>query len=149
VATKTPFVGYDLIVGLGAENRLNLHPEPIDLRGQEFIPVTPKNHLGATFPSPSPSPTPTPTPVVNCKFPDVNLAKMLNEVEEILSRVNAIERRLGEIASSLTSQEAAIQHLIVRGEELTDGLKAFIIGERETIVKTIQDKPVTQCRRFF
>lgn len=55
--------GYDLAFDAGSSRaRLDMSPDPMDLTGQAFIPVTPKNHLGSTPPTPGPTPTPTPPP---------------------------------------------------------------------------------------
>lgn len=54
VAIKSPFVGWDIIIGAGTANPvLDLNGEAINLSGQLFEPVTPMDHLG-TSPEPPP-----------------------------------------------------------------------------------------------
>lgn len=49
--------GYDLALNGGrADATLDTSPGAMDLTGQAFIPVTPKNHLGATTPGTPPAP---------------------------------------------------------------------------------------------
>ena len=47
-ATAVPFVGYDLILAGGADaQKADYTPEPIDLTGQYFVEVEPKDRVGA------------------------------------------------------------------------------------------------------
>lgn len=63
ICTRAPFVGYDVLVSQGTpEQSLAKYPEPLDLSGQTFIPVSPVNHLGA-------APVPVPPPV-GYPYPD-------------------------------------------------------------------------------
>jgi len=61
IATRSPFLGYDLILNQGAidgSQRLNDNPSPLNLAGQTFIDVTPTNHIGGVV-TPPPPPPPT------------------------------------------------------------------------------------------
>lgn len=76
ICTRTPFIGYDVILNQGlAHQSIILDPDPLDLTGQVFIPVTAKNHLGVVDP-PAPPPPPVhvcpPCPPVPPTFPYVD-----------------------------------------------------------------------------
>ena len=57
IATRSPFLGYDLILNQGAAaQRLNENPTALNLAGQIYIDVMPVNHIGGTVPVDPPPP---------------------------------------------------------------------------------------------
>jgi hypothetical protein len=63
IATRSPFVGYDLILSQGrADWSINYAPSPLPLDGQAFIAVTPTDWLGSVPVPPDPPPVPTQPP---------------------------------------------------------------------------------------
>lgn len=61
IATRSPFEGYDLILNQGrGDQQLNTNPGAINLAGQVFITVTPRNHIGNVVEPPPPPPPPPP-----------------------------------------------------------------------------------------
>ena len=65
MCTRSPFVGYDVILNQRLPNQaLDLHPRSLDLAGQVFIAVTPRDHLGA-----GPAPVPVPPAPVKPSYP--------------------------------------------------------------------------------
>jgi hypothetical protein len=63
IATRSPFIGYDLILGQGTAGwSINYQPSPLPLDGQVFIAVTPTDHLWGLVPPPEPPVPPDPPP---------------------------------------------------------------------------------------
>ena len=59
IATRSPFIGYDLILGQGTAGwAINYQPSPLPLDGQVFIAVTPTDHLWGLTPVPPQPPDP-------------------------------------------------------------------------------------------
>lgn len=59
IATRSPFLGYDLILNQGAAaQRLNDNPTALNLAGQTYIDVTPVNHIGGVVVPPPVDPPP-------------------------------------------------------------------------------------------
>lgn len=111
--------GWDLVDGGTKRVTCTSH---VDLTGQHFIPVTPRNHLEAETPPPPPPPAPTGLTVIE--------------------RVTALQARTEDVIQALQAQELkldAIQHQLeiaqVALEQATAGLKfptytAVIFGSK-------------------
>jgi hypothetical protein len=140
IATERPFIGYDLIPNQGtAGQSLAENPSPIDLAGQSFIPVIPRDHLGTAVvqppvPGPVPGPVPTPTP---CRFSEERVREMVlsalheysrNEVRPYLDRV------VREMEEAMTRILRTQGEEAIRREELADMLIKRIATEADRVL---------------
>lgn len=135
VATRAPFVGYDLITEQGrASQQVNYHPGTIPLDGQVFIAVNPTNHLGGTPPGPPLPPVPIPpgpvppgpTPTV-CQFVAPDFGPVGTLLAQVLTAVESDRRdREAQVASLRERMEAMNEewHRVV-SEQVTGLLKAI------------------------
>lgn len=84
------FWGYDVILSQGIPSQsLISNPEPINLAGQEYIPVTPFNYVGTTSGGGGGNPIPVPTPV--------DLGPLTKRVQELEGQLVAIQIRFAEL----------------------------------------------------
>jgi len=114
ICTRSPFVGYDVIVGQGDPSQtMATMPGPIGLAGQVFIETPAADHLGiqTTVPPPPTTPPVTPPTVTGCKFvpaveAEFKLAVVSSAVEGLIESQRALHEKL-----------AAIYALVVQNEE--------------------------------
>lgn len=134
------FWGYDVILSQGAPSQqLITNPDALNLAGQEYIPVTPTNHLGTSGGGSNPPPV-DPTP-------DLNALKL---------RVLELEKQVASLQSTVSSLTNDISGLRLKDEllnkqhfELSDYARATD-GQLSGRIGIIESKPIpVGCRARF
>lgn len=122
--------GYDVILSQSSPTQtLISNPGPLNLAGQVFIAVTPRNHLGSIIP-------PITTP------PPVNLEPLFTRVQILEQQILNLNAKLKELESQQSATIKQIFELSDYARE-TDGLLGARIG-------VLESKPIpTGCTARF
>ena len=123
IATRRPFVGFDVIGNQGTEGwTLIANPGRIDLTGQTFIEVTPVDHLGTG--GSSGGGTPTPPPAAGLAADQVRavvraeLLRVESELAWVRGCLQETTRALGEMRALLEQQDRRREELAVHVDQV-------------------------------
>lgn len=135
IAIQSPFTGFDVVLSQGASHQsIIMHPEPISLAGQVFMPVTPRNHLaGAPVPVPVEPPVVPPAPV--------DVTALLDAISALRAQVEAQTAQLQTLASMVSAAHVAALQAKQAAESIRVGKAPDYVGKLWGQTITFTPKP--------
>lgn len=142
ICTKSPFVGYDVIIDQGRPTqKLASMPDGINLAGQVFIDVTAHDYIGIVVPG-----NPPVNPPVN---PGIDIMELMTKLNGIENKLSVLDKKLetlvnnmillsnttGDKVGGLINYMADIKE---RNEQLHQLTQSAVVGQAQAVIEALR-----------